>query len=560
MMWGIGIVTLVSVIMDMRLMKNTKWNHLILSDGFHVSSIAILFFSFAVGFWVMTKTFHGSGGELFVGSNNVFDFSHAVSVVRSFSWGNNIPFMSPFRAGLPLFYHFFFYFYMAIWEYFGVPILWAINIPSVLSFSALLIVVYYIPQILFKQKKIAGWFAVILTITNSSLAFWNILLSSGISKETLTYIWRLPTYPFAGPFDGSTISLFMTLNNYVNQRHLAFAIALGLFVITLAQKMIIEKQVKMRTSFIIGILCGLLFFWNMAVCLMSGIVIVFLLTLEKKWKDITAFVVPYGTSIVLFMIPYVAVLGDIKALVTGLFSVTAPSVYTQATWTIGNYLWQNLGILPIIAAIGFMVIPKKMSKVFIPYIALFIGLCVYAGFGKHGFDQKFLSFLIITINLLAAIGLTWIWNQKKYLGKTIAIILFIILTISGIVDLMPIKNEFAYPLVSKENSPVIQWIAQNTSKDAVFVSYADMIDPVVFAGRKNYFGFFGNVGLTDRSRIVQLVYDGDKDAASDAHINYVLVPKFEKNDFPYKINIEAISTASARVYEDSKFSIYAIYK
>ena len=83
----------------------------------------------------MFKTFHGGAdGQLFVGSNNVFDFGHAIGIIRSFSWGNNIPFTSPFESGLPFFYHFFFYFFVAIWEYFGIPIVWAMNIVSIFSF------------------------------------------------------------------------------------------------------------------------------------------------------------------------------------------------------------------------------------------------------------------------------------------------------------------------------------------------------------------------------------------------------------------------------------------
>ncbi len=525
-----------------------------------ISDILIIFFAIIFSSWLMTKTFHGgTDGTLFVGSNNVFDFGNALGIVRSFSWGENIPFTSPFRAGLPLFYHFLFYFFVSIWEYFGVPVLWAINITSILSFSALLIIIYNIPQLLFKQKRITGWFAVILTVTNSTLAFWNILLSRGFSKETFMYIWRLPTYPYAGPFDGSAISLFMTLNNYVNQRHLAFATASGLFIIILMQKKISEKQVKILTSFIMGLLCGTLFFWNMAVCLLTGVVIAFLLALEKKWKDITAFVIPYGLCITFIMIPYIVVLGDLRALIAGLFSISS-SIYAPATWTIADYLWQNLGILPIVACIGYIVLPQKTRKVSIPFIALFIGLCLYAGLGKHGFDQKFLSFLVIWIDILAAVGLVWIWNSYHYTGKIVSVILFGILTISGIVDLMPIKNEFAFPIVSKEILPVISWIHSNTSKDSVFVSYSDMIDPVVFAGRRNYFGFFGNVGLTDRSRIVQSIYNGNKNSALRSGVSYALIPKFAKNDFPYEINIKALSSAGTLVYDDSKFSIYAFDK
>ena len=47
---------------------------------FDTSSVLILVFSLAFSTWMMTKTFHGSpSGELFVGSNNVFDFGLAVA-------------------------------------------------------------------------------------------------------------------------------------------------------------------------------------------------------------------------------------------------------------------------------------------------------------------------------------------------------------------------------------------------------------------------------------------------------------------------------------------------
>ena len=129
-----------------------------------------------------------------------------------------------------------------------------------------------------------------------------------------------------------------------------------------------------------------------------------------------------------------------------------------------------------------------------------------------------------------------------------------ILTVSGFIDLLPIKNEFAFPLIRKETIPLISWIHTKTSKKDVFVSYADMIDPVVLAGRKNYFGFFGNVGWYDRSLDVQKMYAGDIELAKTRGISYVLVPKWQKSDFPYQIQLDTLPIA----YEDARYRVFAV--
>ncbi|MBA4319667.1 MAG: hypothetical protein C0412_14800, partial [Flavobacterium sp.] len=139
--------------------------------SFVMSDVIFFVASLIFSSWLMFKTFHGDMfGQLFVGSNNVFDFGFSLGLMRSISWGSNIPFGSPFYAGFPLFYHFFFNFYTAIWEYLGVSAVWAINGPSILSFSALLTIIYFFPLVLFKQKRIVGWISSLLVITHPTLA------------------------------------------------------------------------------------------------------------------------------------------------------------------------------------------------------------------------------------------------------------------------------------------------------------------------------------------------------------------------------------------------------
>ena len=524
-----------------------------------LSDIALVLFSLAFSSWIMIKTFRGGeGGQLFVGGNTVFDFGQTLGIIRSFSWGANIPISSPFFSGAPFFYHFFFQFWIALWEYFGVPLVWAVNIPSVFSFAALLITVYYLPQVVGKQGKLVGWLAVILTITHSTLTFWYLLIRKGLSVQFITDLWQMPTYPFAGPFDGSIISIFTTLNPYVNQRHLGFSIALGLFCLILGVQMIEKKQPMIWKSVFLGFCTGLLFLFNMSVSFFVGLCMIFMYILRKKWKDGLFFVIAGFCSVLLIFIPFFFHMTDVVAFIRLFYNSGLPS-YTNSTvmWTLVQYLWNNMGILPVIALIGLLVAPKKSRYFFWSVITLFLITCIFAAVGKRGFDQKFYSFSIIGINVLAAIGLGWLYRKGAVL-RIIMVILFFILIVSGVVDLCALKNEFAYPLVSKDMVPLMTWIQSETPKNAIFVSYADMIDPVVLAGRKNFFGFFGNVGSTDRSTVVKNIYLGDIKTARNMNISYILVPKWNKNDFPYFVDTMYFKEHRMVVYEDEKFTVYQV--
>lgn len=543
-LWGTFASTILFTVYCLLSLKRWQWSSIRPKD--------LLFLLVAVVFstWMMTKTFHGGpGGQLFVGSNNIFDFGLAIGLMRSISWGANIPFVSPFFAGLPLFYHFFFNFWTAIWEYFGVPTVWAMNIPSILSFSALLTVIYFLPQVIAKQKPIVGWIAVLLTITNSSLTFWKLLMQKAD-------FWHLPTYPFAGPFDGSTISLFVTLNSYVNQRHLAFAMAFALLLILIIVQDVSKNRFTMKRGLGLGALVGVLLLWNMMTYLLIIGTAALLCIKHKLGKPLVAFVVAAVASGFIFLLPIAAFF--YRALLFLNVLVGSSNNPSLPGWHIFEYLWQNLGLLPVIAALGYVVIPKKIKSYFFPFVVLFIAECVFASIGKRGFEQKSFSFLIIGVNILASVGLVWLWLRKKFSVKTGAVFLLFILTVSGFVDLMPIKNEFAYPLVSKETVPLISWIRNETPKDAVFVSYSDMIDPVVLAGRKNFFGFFGNVGWYDRSGDVAAIYAGDRARAEANNISYILVPKKKRNDFHYVVDEALLRKTLKQVYEDDLRVVFAV--
>jgi hypothetical protein len=504
----------------------------------------------------MTKTLHGNAlGELFVGSNNVFDFSHMIGIIRSFSYGVNLPFMSPFQAGLPYVYHFFFALHVSLWEYFGVPMVYAINIPSIMSFALLLIVIYYLPQLLFKQSAVVGWIAVFFTITNPTLTWWNYFLEKGISIHTLQSLWILPTYPYRGPFDGSTISIFMTLNNFINQRHLAFAIASSLFFIILLFYKVRDHALSWKHAMLCGIFIGGLSLWNISITGVAVFGMALYLYLKSGWKKSVVFVL---SVLVCVSIGYGQfVLSGIELFTLGTSAVSAPFIHTSF-WYMVDYFWQNFSVLPLLVIGGFWVTQRRYSTVGFPFLILTLVMFGVSIIGNRVPDQKFLSFLIIWLNVFASIFIWHLWTRRAWVVKVFAYTGFLMVTISGIIDFMPIKNEFAYPLIDRSMLPVISWIRMHTPHNAVFVSYQDMIDPVAFAGRKNYFGFFGNIGSMDRSQTVRNIYAGDIQTARSLNISYVLVPKEKKTDFPYTVDTMFFKKQYEIGYEDERFLIFRL--
>ena len=133
-----------------------------------------------------------------------------------------------------------------------------------------------------------------------------------------------------------------------------------------------------------------------------------------------------------------------------------------------------------------------------------------------------------------------------------------VLIISGVVDLMPIKNEFAFPFISQKTAPVIAWMREHTGKRDILLSYPDIIDPVVLSGRKNYAGFFGNIGWQDRSEYVRVIYSGDVATAKRFGIQYILLPQQKKPDFAFTAEKTVLPTMLPVVYKDTEFVIVSV--
>jgi hypothetical protein len=225
------------------------------------------------------------------------------------------------------------------------------------------------------------------------------------------------------------------------------------------------------------------------------------------------------------------------------------------------FIIDNFGFLLLLSAIGFYYGSRRERMLTLPFFCIFM-LAFFFRFTWYGnIDQKLVFLGGLFFVMWAAKGFT-VLIKKSITYKILAIILFVLSTFSGVIDIMVIKNDFMYPVGDIGSINVMRWIKEKTKTDAVFLSYPDIFDPITLAGRRNYWGFYKNFGTPDRSVFVKDLFEATDPKifvkAKEEGIDYLVIPKFEKIDFQYRIDGTALRTLLPVVYEDERFTVYRV--
>ena len=250
-----------------------------------IFELVLLIFLFIFSWWLMDKSlgYDTAQHQFRIARHQIGDFGLHLSLARSFSWGNNYPPELPFFPGRPLPYHYMFDLVAGLLEKIGMRIDVAFNGLSTLSFTALLYFIYKLPQIIFQKSRLLGVVSVLLFVFHSSLTFIDFFKAKPLSIALFRDVWTLPDYIHKGPFDGSLISIFFTLNVFLNQRHqvAALAVSLGIvyFLLFAIKK---QKQISLVVLVGIGLLLGMMSRLHSMIYIGNGIGIGLLLILLKR--------------------------------------------------------------------------------------------------------------------------------------------------------------------------------------------------------------------------------------------------------------------------------------
>ncbi len=172
------------------------------------------------GWWLMVTTLSYSGGNFQFGFKSWSDFGANLSLTQSFALGNNFPSEHPFFPGQPLRYHFLFWFQAANLSYLGLNVVWGINLLSIFSLAALLILIMTFTEKLFGSRVVSRIAVILFFFPATSLAYLPFLQRQTSFGDAIQRIFHslqfLPTgYQFRGEDWGA-----LTVAVFANQRQL----------------------------------------------------------------------------------------------------------------------------------------------------------------------------------------------------------------------------------------------------------------------------------------------------------------------------------------------------
>ncbi len=485
---------------------------------FRKNWIEILLFSllFLFSWWLMWHTFDWENSQLLIAPKLWSDFGATIPLIRSFSWGDNWPPEFPLFPGEPIRYHFLFHLLVGFLEKAGLPLDWALNLPSIVGFFGLMIMIYFLGRLLFPKKAVAI-LATTFFLLNGSLAFLEFFYQQPLSKDILAAIANNTTFPSFGPYDGKIVSAFWNLNIYTNQRHLAPAYGGALLIVYLLVRSVkTKKELSVRQIIFLGTVFGLYPFFHKAVFVMIGLLLgwFFLCFPRLRWPLVSIILI--GSALALPQITYQLgpqvwqPQGSSSAMIT-----INPGYLVEkplAPGKIIHYWFFNLGLSLFLIPLGFILAPKLGKKVWLGFLFLFIIGNYFQFSPEIAANHKFFNLFLIGGNLFSAWALYLIW-QKNILGKVLAPVLVFFMILSGVIDFFPVKNDISGGgIIDAPLNPTVLWIKENTPRDAVFLNSSFHYHPASLAGRKIFSGwpyFTWSLGypMNQRGDIFRKIYE-----------------------------------------------------
>jgi hypothetical protein len=482
----------------------------------------------AVACYLMFGTVSLKSGSLRLASVVWNDFGPNLSLMQSFAVGHNFPTEYPHFIGVPIRYHFLFWFQAGNLEFLGLNLAWALNLLSVLSLVAVVVLIMNLGENLFRSRAV-GRIAACLFFLPSTLSYLPFLRSHKSLPQTLASIatlnhWLTSGYPYKAEDWGTwSLSIF-----YV-QRH--FLPSLGILLLVLGS--FIEFYGRKRaaqhlpssnpliaaaenstapgdpsppltnigarpegglkrdidTFIFSGLLVGLLPFWNSAAfvaafALSAGVFLLFPCRRYMIALLVTAAAVAGPQVWFLFLRGQGFV--QQRPLIHWGLVVENPTVLRVV-----EYFCFTFGPKFLLACAALWLVRSTARRMF---AAVFI-LPVLAFTTQLSTDiinnHKFLYIWIVIINVFVAF-LLWRIGKIGVLAKVAAIVLALVVTLGGVIEWFRIHNDTTVD-VPFDHNPLADWLQKNTKPADIFLTDRFVIHPILLNGRRIFYGwpYFG---------------------------------------------------------------------
>lgn len=542
--------------------------------------------------FLMFYTFYVKDGNMYIGYSVYSDFSPHISMIRSFSKGNNFPTWYPYYAGIDVKYHFMFQFLAGNLEYLGMRIDFAFNLPSILGMMFVYMLLYVL-AVKITGKRSAGLIASFLFTFRSSESLFTFLAETPEGESVWTKLKE--NTDFIGYTTNENWGLW-NLNVYANQRHLPLCLAVLLLVLILVlpklyetfemwKNMSEEENVKFKDYFIqtfftkegwifgnwklavfIGLLSGATAFWNGAALIALLMMLFFIAAFSRNRLD---FVIMAGISGVLSMIQSNVFMEESSLKPEFCFGFIAE---TKTLWGAADYIFRLMGILVIVVVAAFLYykgVKRYLAFVFaVPLIFSFtVSLTV-----DPTVNHKYIMISWMLLDIIVAGFITDIVRKKDVVRYIGAGILIILLTSTGIYDTYTIyrKNGSFGSVCLDLDDSLTKWVEENADSTDIFLTPAYTVNRLTLGGAMlyngwQYFAWSAGYDTFYRDEQVNAMYSASSSEelmtlTENNNIRYIVVDSDCRNSENYVLREDVIASTYEAVYtEGSGDSAYTIY-
>lgn len=498
--------------------------------------------------FLMFYTYRISDGFLLAGFSTFSDLSPHTAMVSSFGVGFNFPTQYMHFSGDGIQYHFFFYFFCGMLEYLGLPIDWAINIPSIAVMVCAFELMGLTAVLLFRRRAAFVTAPLLVLFRSSFNVFFHLkeLTASGLSyKAAIESILHSSEWYEVTPYDSWGI---WAVNVYPNQRHLMLGVScililllltipfvrrMGIRLLKAENKDLLKTFAATKEAWLwakndpmqpLGhlILASLIvavmpFFHGSA--LIAVLLVLFVMAIVSESRIIYAAIAAVA---VLSSFIQTAVFAGGAGNVVKFQSAYGFVAEDKTPLGIAKYLWIVTG-LTLVLSIAFAVFLLvrdilKKKPVYRSLLALaFMAPLVFAFNCQVSLEMlanhKFIQISLILLDIFVAGALSYLFvppvkkkdealSEEENKGRfkksvyilirtaciLLAVILILPLTATGVSEWATYINRNRNYLTLDTESELVAWIMKNTDPDDVFLTPQWAMDRFYLAGRPAYYG------------------------------------------------------------------------
>jgi sugar lactone lactonase YvrE len=503
--------------------------------------------------WMMFASFNTTGSKLQISNPEYSDFGPNTAIMQSFAVGHNFPTEYPHFSGDRIRYHFLFYFQAGNLEFLGLDPTWSLNLLSIITIVAMLMLVMALGEVLFDSRAV-GRVGSVLFFFFGSLSYIPFLHKQGSLRGAVQAILHLREFlPTIFPYRGEAWGTWSQVT-FLNQRH--FVSAIGIFLLVLvflaiqyrafyakraastpSSKTLMPEPVgssegtpetlpgnpaspeslpvstsagpptqvlelKQPRDFTMqafrstipgfifsGVLLGLLPMWNSAVFIAAFVVLAVLFVLCPMRVQMVILAIPAG----LIALPQMLYLstGSGRTQMPKLFHL-GYTLDHPTVWSVTKYLGFSFGFKWLLIAVALLFASRLQRRIFVAISSLLVIAFCFQFTIEVLANQKFFHIWIIIANLFVAFGLWRLWRLSLAgitLPGKLTAILLFILIIPGGLIEFFPIHNTYWSEVAYKNDPLIEWLMKETKPRDIFLTDRFVNHPILMAGRRVFYGW-----------------------------------------------------------------------